>query len=236
MPKMVDSASRYSAVELWIARPSDYHRGLDSVLPLEELRQLDRYRSNNERERRIVTWALARRIIGSKLEIEPSSLHIRRWCRICRSDDHGKPCEVGELHFSVSHSANRVAVAVTIGGPVGVDIERVNELSGIERYVLHPDEVHPDHWSDLLRYWVRKEAVLKATGVGLSVAMSSLRVSDPTSVPAVLEYPDRDLSLSMISLHDVDIGPGYLASVAALLPRIDIALHDGSSLIASADY
>lgn len=233
---MGDSASNHAAVELWIARPSDYHRGLDSVLALEEVRQLERYRSNNERERRIVAWALARRIIGSRLDMEPSSLHIRRWCQICRSDDHGKPRKVGDLHYSLSHSANRVAVAVTDGGQVGVDIERVSEVSGIERYVLHPDEVLPEHSSDLLRYWVRKEAVLKATGVGLSVSMSSLRVSAPTEVPAVLEYPDRDLAPSEISLHDVDVGSGYLASVAVLLPRVDISLQDGSWLVASTTY
>jgi 4'-phosphopantetheinyl transferase len=233
--KITGSALEYAAVDLWIARPSDYYSGLDSVLPLEEVRRLDRFRSNDERERRIVTWALTRRVIGLKLDMDPNSLSIRRWCRICKSADHGKPCKIGDLHFSVSHSANRVAVAVTNAGPVGADIERVSEVSGIERFVLHPDEVPPEQELDLLRYWVRKEAVLKATGMGLSVSMNSLKVSAPNAVPSVLEYPGRDFSLSDSSLHDVNVGHGYLASVAVLRSSTYVVLHDGSSLIASSE-
>jgi 4'-phosphopantetheinyl transferase len=126
-----------------------------------------------------------------------------------------------------------VAVAVTDVGPVGVDIERISDLTGIESYVLHHDELRPDKWPDVLRYWVRKEAVLKATGVGLSVSMNSVKVSAPTAAPAVLELPCRDLSLSEISMHDVDVGSGYLASVAVLNPHSDIAVRDGSELVAA---
>lgn len=90
------------------------------------------------------------------------------------------------VDFNLSHSRTHWAIAVSRRGPVGVDIEEVvparrgDLLAGWvmcerERNAfirLHPDE-KPRAFT---RIWVRKEAVLKASGLGLAGGMAGLNV------------------------------------------------------------
>lgn len=81
------------------------------------------------------------------------------------------------LHMSVSHGGGLAAAAVCDHGPIGIDVERIdnrrNLLAIAERFYA-PDEYEAltqcstDERTSLFhQWWTRKEAVLKATGVGL---------------------------------------------------------------------
>ena len=89
---------------------------------------------------------------------------------------NGKPW-VADAEFNISHSGALITVAIHQSRPVGVDVEvmsrhvRANEL--MDR-ICHPAEKnwinqHQPSERDhaFLRCWVRKEALLKATGTGL---------------------------------------------------------------------
>lgn len=79
--------------------------------------------------------------------------------------EDGKPTLLDDphVHFSLSHTGDFAAVAVS-DGPVGVDIERADrELhspSGLAARLGVPTE-------RVLQEWTRVEAVLKAAGLGL---------------------------------------------------------------------
>jgi phosphopantetheinyl transferase len=99
---------------------------------------------------------------------------------------HGKPFLPGCPAFNLSHSADWVACAVSPGGSIGIDIEAFLRL-GDHRELLaattHPAErrtiaeAAPDRQLALFkRCWTRKEAVLKATGTGLSDDLCSIDV------------------------------------------------------------
>lgn len=79
-------------------------------------------------------------------------------CVHCGSTEHGQP--VGNV--SLSH-AGGVTLAVHADGPIGIDHEPVG--ADVPRGVV----AHPSESGDALSLWVRKEAVLKATGLGLQV-------------------------------------------------------------------
>lgn len=92
-----------------------------------------------------------------------------------------------DIDVSVSHAHGRVACAFLRGGAIGVDVEaadrRVRDVLGLARSVLSAAELDAlrrvpgdelDAW--FLRAWTRKEAVLKALGVGLSVATDGFDV------------------------------------------------------------
>lgn len=92
----------------------------------------------------------------------------------------------GPLTFSVAHSQDLLLVAVGAGQPVGVDVEVVpawsvaelaaTVLSAEERGTGTPD---PALLSDqILRTWVRKEAVTKALRLGLSLPFDTFTVDD----------------------------------------------------------
>ncbi|QCK84381.1 4'-phosphopantetheinyl transferase superfamily protein [Phreatobacter aquaticus] len=80
--------------------------------------------------------------------------------------------------ISLSHSRDVVAVAVGRGVVVGIDVERPRDLaqdSSLLSSVLSPaeritlDAVDPTRREALfLRYWTLKEAILKATGEGIT--------------------------------------------------------------------
>lgn len=77
-----------------------------------------------------------------------------------------------EIHFNLSHC--KVAVACVVGDePVGVDVERVRSYNEkLARYVLNDDELEEvkksdDEAKEFIKYWTKKEAVLKLTGEGI---------------------------------------------------------------------
>jgi phosphopantetheinyl transferase len=86
------------------------------------------------------------------------------------------------IPLSLSHSDGWAAAAAHPHVRVGIDVEPAHELPArFARYFLSPDEVKVlGGWADrptaLLSAWTVKEAVLKATGHGLSVPPSTLRI------------------------------------------------------------
>ena len=115
--------------------------------------------------------------------------YLTRSCADCAATDHGAPRAGGrhavEFGISLSHSADRVVVVVTRGATaVGVDVELVRgPLAGMARVLGSAREAAADLDADrpdlaLTTRWVRKEAILKAAGTGLRVALPDLEISD----------------------------------------------------------
>ncbi|MBD8538175.1 4'-phosphopantetheinyl transferase family protein [Frigoribacterium sp. CFBP 8751] len=100
----------------------------------------------------------------------------REPCRGC-GGRHGRPVlrTADDLHVSLSRSGRWAAVALRTGAAVGVDVERARPAGALEH--LRPDVSPEDVDVDVLRAWVRKEALLKSTGEGLTTAMSTIRLS-----------------------------------------------------------
>jgi 4'-phosphopantetheinyl transferase len=117
--------------------------------------------------------ALLIRAAADALDVRPDRI-------VVSHDPGGRPCLVGVgsgLHVGVSHCrAGVIAVATSVAGPVGVDIEVVRPMpwQPIARRFMDPGEVDrihalpvEDHVTAFLRLWTYKEAVGKAYGVGL---------------------------------------------------------------------
>ncbi|MEU1188972.1 4'-phosphopantetheinyl transferase superfamily protein [Streptomyces sp. NPDC005859] len=125
--------------------------------------------------------------------------------------------------FSVTHSGALVGVAVFRGGEVGLDVEESHgdmdvdsaarvALSDAELAALYArpaDERRPA----FLRTWTRKEAVLKALGVGLGVPPRGLELSEPDRPPTVLTWPGRLTPRRMV-LADLVVDGVHPAAVA----------------------
>jgi 4'-phosphopantetheinyl transferase len=101
-----------------------------------------------------------------------------------------------DLRFSISHTRGMVAVAVAQGVEIGVDVEsvdrRAESMKLAERFFA-PDEVaqlaavEGSARRDLFfAIWTLKEAVVKATGQGLSRALDSFSVT--TAPPRVTMF------------------------------------------------
>lgn len=92
-------------------------------------------------------------------------------------------------------------------------------------------------------WWTRKEAVLKATGDGLTVAPDRVHVSDPSRPAALLGWdhptgpgpaPGPGAAPPPLALHDLAPGPGYVACLAVFSTRpVEVQEADGDALLAA---
>lgn len=156
---------------------------------------------------------LARIVLGSLLGVPPAQVPIRRRCRRCGSTEHGKPYVAGApIHFSTSSAGGRVAVAAG-EVPLGVDLVDVAEIRPeTAGAILSPAE-QADDPRGLATVWARKEAILKATGDGLSVDPQAVRVSAPDAPAALLSWPLGGVR----GVHVVDLDTGsQVGSVSSL--------------------
>lgn len=171
-------------VDLWLRAPDATMRGEPSdidVLDEVELQRWRRFAHEESARSYAAAHALARNAIGRLLGREPASLRFDRACATCGAP-HGRPrlLDAPALHLSLSRTPDLVALAVSRSGPVGVDVERRQAASfdGFAGVALHPEEratgavaASPEG----AVAWVRKEAALKALGVGLQVDPASIR-------------------------------------------------------------
>jgi len=213
-------------VQVWWSRVAP----LDAVAQWLDPRDLTRVavlHRADDRARSATGRALLRLVASRLMEVPPEEVRVRMLCPLCGSDRHGRPV-VGAVdgvpppQVSLAHAGDRVVVALSTTGPVGVDVERVTATpdgvadvawSAAERATL---DLHPEGRSPAARarVWVRKEAALKATGYGLAVDPSSLTVTTGAGEARVLSWAGHEDWAGCLGLTDLDVGPEYAACLA----------------------
>lgn len=150
--------------------------------------------------------------------VPSTSIVLGHECRRCGGDTHGRPFLFPTkairhpAHVSLTRAGGLSVVAVTDAGPVGVDVEADGAagFAGFEDVGLHAAERRPAAL-DPTRVWVRKEAVLKAYGIGLAVDPRDVRLDGDR-----LAAWDADLRPpEAVWLRDLAV-PGHAAAVAVL--------------------
>ena len=180
------------------------------------------YRHDGDRARFEVGALLVRTVVGRICGVPGRAVTVDRTCDWC-GRAHGRPRVPGSgLHLSVSHSGDIVVVAVSVDGPVGVDVEQVtgrgffDHVALISRVFDASERAHITNAGEFLTSWTRKEAVLKATGNGLRVPPADVLVTPPHAAPDLLALRGRPRPHCRMA--DVDIGADYRAAVAVLTP------------------
>ncbi|MFQ5466779.1 MAG: 4'-phosphopantetheinyl transferase family protein, partial [Kiloniellaceae bacterium] len=103
------------------------HRILDDA----EVGRASRFRFDRDRMRWVVARASLRRTLSRYTGMGPEDIRFR-------AGAHGKPaleCEIARLEFNMSHSAGLALIAVTRLAPVGVDIERVQNIADMDTII-----------------------------------------------------------------------------------------------------
>ncbi len=172
-----------------------------------------------DRDALALAYALHRLLLGAILDLDPADVPLGR-------DAQGCPrLENGTLSTSLSHAGGFAALAASGAGAVGVDLEpvtRASVLPEIAERVCDAGETAalaglaaPAYGAALLALWVRKEALLKAAGVGLSREMSSFPAPEETVLP-LSAVPGETTRIRML-----DAGPQCVAAVAGP-PRLAV--------------
>jgi 4'-phosphopantetheinyl transferase len=207
-------------LDLWIAGIDQSID--DSLLDAEERAEVERYRFEADRKRAAMSRYMRRVILARYTDAE---------LRFTKGRD-GKPALVDDRqsrlsgqaesplpHFNISHSADRVVLAVS-NQPVGVDIEGprdVRDARQLASRFFAPEEqaviaAATDVQAAFFAIWTGKEAVIKAIGRGLSQALDSFVVHPVrdryTAVESQLEL------LSGLNIRAFELDGGYRGAVA----------------------
>ncbi len=165
---------RGAPLTLWLItewpRPDLRHR---SLLSAREIARAGRLRTARLRDRYVVAHAARCVIIDAAFGIRCRDQHVVIGAR-------GKPflADRSDVHFNLSYSHDGFAIGVCRDGAIGVDIEHVRRIEdAVALAALHyaagehetlaqvPDSGEYDR--RFLEIWTRKEACVKALGLGL---------------------------------------------------------------------
>jgi 4'-phosphopantetheinyl transferase len=191
------------------------------VLSASERERAERFNFDRDRKRFIARRAILRGILASYLNRTPSSVEFDE-------GSYGKPEARASdgLRFSVSDSEQVGLFAVSRGRKVGVDVERlrvVDDADGIVRRLFTPREAAsylslPAHSrrDAFFAAWTRKEAYLKAIGVGLHQSVGSIEVPIvPSAVAGAVHVASTCAGNAVAwSLYAFRAAADYLGAVA----------------------
>ena len=122
------------------------------------------------------------------------------------------------LHFNVSHSGDNGMLAISLDHQIGIDIEEIDQVFRFDAIIestFSQDEQAVVSGGDkdcfartFFEIWTLKEAIIKATGVGLSANLQdietppALRVGAVTGQVRLPEFPDVCWQLHKFSGSD----------------------------------
>jgi 4'-phosphopantetheinyl transferase len=194
---------------------------LRATLTVGELERSASFRFDCDRARFVAARGQLRLLLARYLDANARDIALME-------GSHGKPrLAVGPswLRFNLSHSDGVAVYAVARDREVGVDHERIRSdfpFDEIARHYYSPRErahlaglPEADRLFAAFSYWTRKEAYLKAVGVGMALRLDGCDVGVNPAETVRLRRRDSGGAASRCwSLHAFNVGPGYAATVA----------------------
>lgn len=189
-----------------------------ALLSPDEWQRAERLHSPLHRQRFIAARAALRQIIGFYVNLPPAEIVFDY--RNQRKPGLQHPANT-PLQFNLSHSHEMAVYAFALNHPLGIDIEKMRKInqSGLAKRFFSPQENHDlnqlaDHekTTGFFRLWARKEALIKATGQGLAMSLSSFSVSVQNK-PEIITLDHHRWSLLPLAIHD-----DYQAALAIHAP------------------
>lgn len=177
-----------SELHIWRVDLGEINHGLQNIilqLSSEELRCSEDFIFERDRHRYQITHSMKRLILASYLKCEPKCLEFEMGIQ-------GKPALTSlqnslNLQFNISHSHDLILIAITVEDSVGIDIEYYNKklsIEGLDEIIFSPEEKiifstlksEQEKEEAIFRCWTRKEAFLKAHGIGLVIDIANITV------------------------------------------------------------
>jgi 4'-phosphopantetheinyl transferase len=231
-----------SEAHVWIAdvrRHLPERIQLEALLGVKEIERVRRFRLEATTDRFVIAHGLLRRVLAFYARRAPERLRFD-------VDALGKPRLVheageGPLEFNLSHSGDVILIAVA-RRPVGVDVEQwtpydydqlaQSVFSDYERAALrltHPARKQAAFFAG----WTRKEAYVKATGLGFSGGLTYFDVAVEPDAPSPLRADRRAPdALERWSMRNLPVGPGYSACLVVDRDVQHVTVLDAQALSA----
>jgi 4'-phosphopantetheinyl transferase len=208
-----------------------------AILSAQERARCQRFVREADRVRFAAGHGEARRLLAGYLDVTPAAIQLGRTpCCRCGRAEHGPPridWPRTDITFNQSGSASHWLLAISRGRRIGVDIEvprdiDVGDVAGACLTVSEQQYLDAQPEAERLRLfyrcWTRKEAVLKACGIGLAGALRELDVAPGHDGPVVVRHlcgagPDLWVVQDLAALPG-SAGPHALAGMPAWLGAV----------------
>ena len=195
---------------------------LEKFLSAEERERAARFHFAADKNRFITCRAVLRQLLAAQVGATPDALRFE-------SRPHGKPVVSGQknaagLHFNCSHSADWGLVALARDGEVGVDLEQHRHHTDVgalaERFFSAAEigalKTLPEALKTMgfFNAWTRKEAFVKALGLGLAFPLNGFSVTlAPGQPAALLDVVGDPEAVRKWTLAALDVRPDYSAAL-----------------------
>ncbi len=212
-------------VHVWracLAAPTSVVEQLRQVLEPAEVTRAQRFYFEKDRWHWTVARGLLRTLLAGYLAVDPRAITFG-------SNAYGKPIlehpmPVPALHFNISHSHELALFAFAYGRHLGVDVEYMragidydelakHSFSAYENTTLSSLSAEAKHEA-FFRCWTRKEAYIKARGMGLSLPLHlfdvELKADEPVALLASREDPQE---VTRWTLRELLPGTGYAGAL-----------------------
>ncbi len=205
------------------ARQQDYMR----LMSADECDRYERYAFEKDRQLFLVARALLRTVLSQYVSVAPEAWSFQQTAM-------GKPFlaldpDWPPLQFNLSHSQQRVACAVTLTHPVGIDVECITRRVDpqVAKHFLSPKEeaqflqaTQEERREIFFRCWTLKESYAKALGLGLSLRLTDFSFLLHENRPPVVCLPNSAAgSAEDWQFFQQRIEPRYYLAVAVRCPR-----------------
>jgi 4'-phosphopantetheinyl transferase len=213
-------------VHLWrvsLAISPQWLQYLNGILSIDERRRAGQFVFDRDRTQFVAARGLLHVILAGYLNCRPQNVGFRY-------NAHGRPVleqipGAEELSFNVSHTFEQAAFVVSRNHRIGVDIEYIRPMPEIDALVENAfSSRERKKWHTLpkkqqrkafFRAWTRKEAYLKAIGIGLSYPLNHIEVtftsSEPPRLLRINGNPELASEWSLVALFPAGNYVGSLA-------------------------
>ncbi len=216
-------------IHVWRAsleQPAPILQHMQSLLSSDEEAKAAQFRFERDRQHFIGARGILRTLLGRYLDADPHSVRFTY-------NAYGKPAlepfsqgREPALRFNLAHSEDLVLYAFTTEGRLGIDLEYIRPDIDCEQLARHSFSAYEqatllalppeERLQAFYRCWTRKEAYIKARGLGLSLPLDSFDVSlKPGESAAVLDSREDPRESARWTLWDVTPGEGYAGALAA---------------------
>ncbi len=213
-------------VHVWrvgLDQPAHHAAQYLQMLSPDEHNRAGHFATEETRSRWIVGRGVLRMVLGRYLDCGPTEL-------VFDYGVYGKP-RLGGTHgrcgwqFNVAHSYTRALIAVAYDRAVGVDIEYVRPIANIDRVIKDVCTVNEQALLQTLSphkrsrmffdCWTRKEAIVKATGRGLTDMPNQINVVSTNKEHMESIMIGDGMGEAAWNMRALAPGPGYVGAIAA---------------------
>lgn len=201
-----------------------------------EKQRAEKYAFDDDRNRFVIGRGALRHLLGSICELPPHLVALTYTKKgkpvldlpmsysqtaIQNQNDIFECQRVKSLDFSITHSGQLIGVAIS-PEPVGLDVEQIREVDHLEsiatdvfskrEFDVFSSLPNNRQSTEFFRLWTKKEAILKASGEGLT---GSLQEIDLGLIPShASEQQSTESRSHNWEIRNIDLGTDYAGSVA----------------------